>query len=289
MTPPSSPNPSGSLRRNLYSATPFARENLFALQEVGLQEMPPRFESRREKLESFLFLFVEEGTGFIETNGLRREIRAGDVFFWDCRRPYAHLAGARPWKIRWVHFDGRAVPALHRDFQSQGGRSVFRAADSGIYRSICEDLSFLAENPSVQNELRINELLSRLLFVLFRDGKRPESGFRDSGIQRQRTEQVRLWIQKHHSEPVSLSDLSRRFGINRFSLSREFRRNFGTTVFRYLEEVRILHAKRLLRFTDRPIEALAEICGFPDANYFSRVFRRSEGVSPRTFRNQWKG
>ena len=45
--------------------------------------------------------------------------------------------------------------------------------------------------------------------------------------------------------------------------------------------------KELLRFTDRSIEAVAQECGLNDANYFSRMFKRVEGISPGEYRRQW--
>jgi AraC-like DNA-binding protein len=47
---------------------------------------------------------------------------------------------------------------------------------------------------------------------------------------------------------------------------------------------RIDEAKRLLAASDRPIQAIAEACGFGDAFYFSRVFRKVAGQSPSAFR-----
>ena len=45
--------------------------------------------------------------------------------------------------------------------------------------------------------------------------------------------------------------------------------------------------KRLLRFTDRSIESIAQECGLEDANYFSRLFKKVEGIPPGEYRRQW--
>ncbi len=52
-------------------------------------------------------------------------------------------------------------------------------------------------------------------------------------------------------------------------------------------EVRITQAKQLLRFTDMTVEAVGAECGMEDANYFSRLFKKLEGISPGEFRKMW--
>ena len=46
-------------------------------------------------------------------------------------------------------------------------------------------------------------------------------------------------------------------------------------------------AKRLLRFTDKSVENVAQECGLNDANYFSRLFKKVEGTTPGEYRRQW--
>lgn len=59
------------------------------------------------------------------------------------------------------------------------------------------------------------------------------------------------------------------------------------TLVTYLQQVRITHAKRMLRFTDKSIEEIGLECGIGELNYFSRVFKKLEGVSPSEFRRVW--
>ena len=62
---------------------------------------------------------------------------------------------------------------------------------------------------------------------------------------------------------------------------------YGVTLVTYLQQVRITHAKRMLRFTDKSIEEIGLECGIGELNYFSRVFKKLEGVSPSEFRRAW--
>ena len=66
-----------------------------------------------------------------------------------------------------------------------------------------------------------------------------------------------------------------------------FKETYGTTVNIYLISKRITRAKQLLRFTDMTVDEIGVAVGMTDANYFSRMFRKVEGISPREYRKQW--
>lgn len=59
------------------------------------------------------------------------------------------------------------------------------------------------------------------------------------------------------------------------------------TINEYLEQLRISKAKELLRFTEKGIGEIGSLCGFTDSHYFSRVFMKVEGISPREYRKRW--
>lgn len=81
--------------------------------------------------------------------------------------------------------------------------------------------------------------------------------------------------------------MAEQFYINKFYLTRVFKEQFGQTVTGYLMQLRITQAKRLLRFSDKNIEVIAQECGMSDANYFSRIFKKVEGTTPGQYRRQW--
>ena len=63
-----------------------------------------------------------------------------------------------------------------------------------------------------------------------------------------------------------------------------FRRTTGRTPTQYVTKLRMSLAKKLLSETAMPVGEIAEACGYDDAFYFSRVFSREEGMSPRSYR-----
>ena len=87
---------------------------------------------------------------------------------------------------------------------------------------------------------------------------------------------------------INLEDLSSRFYISKFYLSREYRKRFGITIGNDITAHRISLAKSDLRFSDRSVDDIGRACGFSDADYFIRQFKRSEGTTPLQYRRSWR-
>lgn len=84
----------------------------------------------------------------------------------------------------------------------------------------------------------------------------------------------------------SLDALAAKVGLSRTGLAERFRAAMGDTPLHYLRTVRMQHAMRLLSDTTHSLEQVARAVGYQDAFSFSKVFKKSVGVSPRDFRRQ---
>jgi YesN/AraC family two-component response regulator len=93
------------------------------------------------------------------------------------------------------------------------------------------------------------------------------------------------YLRTHFAEEISLAELAARFHVNPPYLARLFKRTVGAAPVRYLRDLRINQARKLLE--ERPeleIKEVGIIAGYPDQGYFSRVFRQAVGVSPQEYR-----
>ncbi len=92
---------------------------------------------------------------------------------------------------------------------------------------------------------------------------------------------IAQYIELHLTEPVSLTELSERFGYTPSYINRIFKKEFGTSPLQYLTDLRISRAKEiLLKNPDINIKSVAMSVGFEDARYFSRVFKNETGLTP---------
>jgi AraC family transcriptional regulator, transcriptional activator of pobA len=91
-------------------------------------------------------------------------------------------------------------------------------------------------------------------------------------------------IDRRHTEPLSLRDVAREVGMTPGHLTTVVRRRTGRTVQEWIIERRMAEARNLLSETDIPIQEVARRVGMSDPGYFSRLFRRTHGTSPRNWR-----
>lgn len=91
-------------------------------------------------------------------------------------------------------------------------------------------------------------------------------------------------VQANLDGPLRLPELARRAGLSVFQLDRRVRDLFGLTAGQYVTRARIERARDRLRRTDDPIGRIALDCGYADQAAFTRQFRKSVGITPKTYR-----
>lgn len=87
---------------------------------------------------------------------------------------------------------------------------------------------------------------------------------------------------------LSLQALAARLGLSGPQLTRRFQAAYGVTPVRYATAVRLSKARRLLVETEHTLETIAELCGYQNAFYLSRVFTQHMRMSPSVYRKTYR-
>ena len=288
--------------RDIYTASSFARSSLLYLQEIGTLSALQPHGSARENLGSYLFFLVTEGAGMLEYQGKSYQLRAGDCAFIDCRKGYRMCSSEHQdalgnydelWSLSWIHFNGNFMQTIYDKYTERGGQPVFhcmadegRVDHAGEYQSLHQSLFDIVSSESYVKDMEIAEKLAILLRMLMVDAW-DEQGTGTAGAKRMSVMEIKQYIETHFSEKLTLDSLAKQYYISKEYLTRIFREQYGFTVNQYVMHVRISKAKSLLRFSEDSIEEIGVQVGIPDANYFSRAFRRVEGISPSEYRKRW--
>lgn len=96
--------------------------------------------------------------------------------------------------------------------------------------------------------------------------------------------QVMRYIKKNYPKELSLESLGEEFQMNGVYLGQIFREEVGITFLKYLTNLRIEEAKRLLEEGNRNVSEVAEEVGYKTSQYFSQIFIKNVGVKPQEYR-----
>lgn len=94
------------------------------------------------------------------------------------------------------------------------------------------------------------------------------------------------YIQQNYHQALSRHELASAIGVSKDYLSHIFHQELGISPWDFLNRYRVRQAKQLLRSTSHSITEIAALVGLDDLSYFSRVFTRHAGCSPRAYREQ---
>ena len=92
------------------------------------------------------------------------------------------------------------------------------------------------------------------------------------------------YIDENFHKDFALTILAKQAGISPQHLCRVFKETLNMRPLEYLTRRRLQEAKRLLQRTELPIAEIALQSGFPDAGYFSTVFKKHEGITPMEYK-----
>lgn len=97
------------------------------------------------------------------------------------------------------------------------------------------------------------------------------------------------YIAAHLREEITVEGICNEFNVRRTKLYKIADHNFGEGLAKTIRKSRMREAERLLKETDMKISAIAEAIGYQDYNYFTKVFKREIGITPREYRKKFKG
>ena len=156
-------------------------------------------------------------------------------------------------------------------------------------RQILDDLRkayALSQTETGAYELHIHGLMCRVWQAIAEHaGELPRHDLTTA----ERTNQIRIkqmisFIQAHFWEKLTLDQIAGAASISRNTCLTCFRRVLGLSPMEFLANHRMEHALHLLLSTDLTVVEIAEACGFGDASYFGKAFRKKTGLSPTQYR-----
>lgn len=234
----------------------------------------------------FIFVFLTEGTATVEIDFERRELYAGDMLIispWQVHnKPSGEVWRADGWMLAFSpEFLSDQEARLIEEYSISP--RPFRM-DENIGNDVCALCSMLkryAESSVISGSI-VSTVKSIVLSELKTTGDDVSGRFKTITLRLRKLLDVHLKDEKRPSSYASMLNISEVY------LNEAVKETTGLSVGAYIRKLMIVRAKRLLAYTSQSTKEIAFSLGYDDYAYFSKVFKKSEGMSPSEYRKNLK-
>ena len=232
----------------------------------------------------YQLLYIVSGKGHFYFHGEDRVVYAGRMVLIQPRQEqhYEYFGEDKP-EVYWVHFTGSDVKNILRSYNIPMDDPIFYSGASSTYSYLFKEMVHELQNCKTGYEDLLAMYL-RQIFLLVQRTRQEERPTVSTYIQEE-MEFARRYFNEHYNEPISIQEYAESRNMSVCYFQRNFKQIVKHTPMQYLLTIRVNNAASLLETTDYSMAEIAAIVGYEDPLYFSRLFRKIKGVSPRDYRN----
>ncbi|MBQ8510317.1 MAG: helix-turn-helix domain-containing protein [Clostridia bacterium] len=259
-------------------------DDFLSVNSCGIQEISEhdRGSVRRGGRVDYHILYVARGICRLTLNGERLEVPAGNVILFRPGEPQEYFYRAEDKSVsHYIHFTGTGVAELLERL-GIGDIRVFDMGISGTYEEVSEKMVREFTMKRQFYESWCAAYLHQLLILIGR-----KYALRYSHISRSAEHRINdacRRIYENLPNPPSAEELASECCLSVSRFTHLFAEVTGKSVVVFTQAMRIDRARELLSATDLSVREVAEAVGYADQNYFSRLFKKLTGKSPRDIR-----
>ena len=260
------------------------------------------------------FMFCLGGEGHMRYDTKEYTLRRGDLFYLSPHVSNQFYTAGHDFHAHCIHFDWM-VPEEADNFMAQqvyvnrnysreemvvinrlnkrplwdvSGLSLpcfLSGLDCDIMEPLFKDIYHCFCRMDLASRIRERALFMQILSELF-VARYTESGIRRGQYHQSTVTDAAEYLKLHYAEPLNVTLLAKRAGLSAKYFGIQFKSITGLAVHEYLLNIRIQHAKSLLLHTSLKVEEVAERVGIEDVFYFTKLFKRHEGITPGRYRKR---
>ncbi|WP_223551656.1 AraC family transcriptional regulator [Aestuariivivens sp. NBU2969] len=262
--------------------------NALMVTDIGYYPNAENHYRKRKGSAQHILIYCIDGEGWVEIDNKRQVIKKNEYIIISAFTPHRYGANNRnPWSIYWIHFTGDKshIFVNHPNEKVEIDLSVnSRFKDrillfEEIYNNL--EMGYSKDNLEYANICLWHMLGSLRYLSQFRKIKEIHSS--------DRIAKSIAFMRGHLNEKLSLETLAAHVGLSVAQYCSLFKKKTSRSPLDYLTHLKIQKACGLLDFSDLKINEIAKQVGYTDPFYFTRVFSKVMGLSPKKYRNTIKG
>lgn len=255
----------------------------YGIEMAGISYCDGTYHIKRQKSSVYVFEYILSGCGTVITAAQRFYPGKGDVYILREGTYHEYYADPQdPWVKIWFNVYGYLPGHLLQDYGLESVSYVPQFEDATMFYQFLH-IAHQADLSDEEKRNRTSLLLHMLLQqIASRIPAREAAHRQEAGI-------MKHYIDNHLSSRIRIEELARLIYRSPSQAIRLFREAYQIPPCEYALRRRLETAAMLLTGTNLPIQEIAERTGFCDGHYFSNIFRKRYGASPRMYRNQIRG
>lgn len=245
------------------------------------------FETRRDKgRKDYQLLYIASGKSHFFIDGKEHIVTAGHmvIFHPDEPQHYKYYKEDRT-SVYWVHFTGSQVEKILEHYNIIRGEKIIYSGTSPdfqwLFGQIIQELQLCRKQYD-----EMLTLLLRNIFILIRRSLEINKNFTDT--MEKEVSYAIYYFRDNFNKEINVDEYAQSLNISVSWFIRCFRQITGMTPLQYVINLRISNAQMLLETSDYTISQIAESVGYENALYFSRLFHKQTGISPKEYRKKSK-
>lgn len=252
------------------------------------------FIHQKRILDSFILIFVTQGTLYISQNGREYSISQNQyIFLYAGHEHFGFKESTNLLSYYWVHF---SLPNdTYNYFEKEKLEQYVKSNHSDIYIMpehgeistakriplLFSQLLDFSKNEYIYSPYLLHYSLSTLVVELTQELL---ISFLPNHEKPPHIERIQDWILHNYYLPMSVKSIAEQFHYNPDYISSDFKRHTGQSLIHYINKTRIESAKNLLSTYNVTIKEAAYSCGFSDEKYFMKVFKQYDGLTPTEYK-----
>lgn len=237
------------------------------------------FRERENGCEEYIFFYCTQGSGTIIVENRVYTLHENEAFCIPKGKKHCYYASEKdPWSILWVHLKGEDI----RYYPLEDCKMVtFDSKNTGSRMQFLFEQIFrvLEDNYSLGNFIYITQVLSMILAEIYCRKKEDTVKEQNSHI----TDVIK-YMYSHLNENLTLEQIVQEFDFSKSYLNMIFRKYTQHAPMEYFLNLKMKRACELLKEDGSYVYEVAQKLGYADQYYFSRIFKRVVGVSPKDYR-----
>jgi AraC-like DNA-binding protein len=247
-------------------------------------EAPGHLVERPAGVPEIILIACLSGRGWVELErGRRLAVQAGEAVVIPSRAAHAYGADDKiPWSIMWAHFRGGHLAQFAAMLGATKADPILKLPPGAFERLRFDELYLALEAGCTLPSLLASS--ARLRMVLIELARLRVPANQRTGSTHEALRQNIEWMRGQRHRHIGLAELAAQAGLSVPHYSACFKRQTGYPPMAYFQRLKIQHAAQLLALTNLPVGEIGLAVGLEDPFYFSRLFKKVMGQSPRRFR-----